>query len=315
MNSKPPRALPRRCSVDCASSPRAISTRRPRCVHPTCAPRTARPPFRRPGSSADRSSSIAALLEHLEYASNAAQALTCSLDARVDGRAGGLDPEAANAARIACCRGRGELAVLRDACSPRSTFFHHGLRVACTVGIASLLRAPHLGVPALGHRDHLGRAAALLGRHRRQGRATRARTVLGSVAAVGHHAPFALTAGFGCRHVPALGRRRCHASPQLSPIYFLSDPGVRAAGRAVSGQLVGRGRARLGRGHRRRYRVRGRGPDLPVTRTYAAAGALGAHAGCSRRLRGRGLRRRDEPPHRTPQKRASWPRAALQGSR
>ena len=37
-----------------------------------------------PGSAADRSSSIAALLEHLDDASRAAQALTSALDARAD---------------------------------------------------------------------------------------------------------------------------------------------------------------------------------------------------------------------------------------
>jgi len=91
-----------------------------------------------PGSAADKSSSIAALLEHLDDASRAAQALTSALDARAN-----AEPEAPSRGRKTLrdrlLAWRGDLAVLRDACSPRSTFFHHGVRVACTVSVASLV--------------------------------------------------------------------------------------------------------------------------------------------------------------------------------
>ncbi|HEY1536170.1 MAG TPA: FUSC family protein, partial [Polyangiaceae bacterium] len=83
-------------------------------------------------------SSIAALLEHLEDASRAALALTSALDARVDmvtDNPSSAKPTLRDLLRL----WRGDLAVLRDACSPHSTFFRHGVRVACTVGIASLL--------------------------------------------------------------------------------------------------------------------------------------------------------------------------------
>jgi uncharacterized membrane protein YccC len=95
---------------------------------------TVPPPGHAPGSV----SSIAALLEHLEDASRTAHTLASSLDARVDmvtEHPGSAKPTLRDLLRL----WRGDVAVLRDACSPRSTFFHHGVRVACTVGITSLL--------------------------------------------------------------------------------------------------------------------------------------------------------------------------------
>lgn len=90
------------------------------------------------GDAAGRRSSLDTLLAHLEDASRSAHALTSSLDARGDAPERGkksLRPTA----KDWFGRWRGDLAVLRDACSPRSTFFHHGLRVACTIAVASLI--------------------------------------------------------------------------------------------------------------------------------------------------------------------------------
>jgi uncharacterized membrane protein YccC len=138
-----------------------------------------------PGSVADKSSSIAALLEHLDDASRAAQALTSALDARAD-----AEPETSGRSprrktlRDRFLSWRGELSVLRDACSPRSTFFHHGLRVACTVGIASLVGHrvsvyPHwVTVTALAVLQPYSGATSAKAAQRVLG------TVLGSIAAV-----------------------------------------------------------------------------------------------------------------------------------
>ncbi|MEI9940888.1 MAG: FUSC family protein [Pseudomonadota bacterium] len=164
-----------------------------------------------PGSSADRSSSIAALIEHLDDASRAAQALTSSLDARAN-----ADPETpANNQRTLPDRLRswgGDLAVLRDACSPRSTFFHHGLRVAFTVGIASLVGHrisvyPHwVTVTTLAVLQPYSGATAAKAAHRVLG------TVLGSIAAVAItlllHSPMALAAAMFPLSVAAVATHR-----------------------------------------------------------------------------------------------------------
>lgn len=136
-----------------------------------------------PGSVADRSSSIAALLEHLDDASRAAQALTSALDARAN-----AEPEPPSQRRKTLRdwlrAWRGDLAVLRDACSPRSTFFHHGARVACTVGVASLVGHavsvyPHwVTVTTLAVLQPYSGATAAKAAQRVLG------TVLGSIAAV-----------------------------------------------------------------------------------------------------------------------------------
>ena len=136
-----------------------------------------------PGSAADKSSSIGALLEHLDDASRAAQALTSALDARsnAEPEAGSHSPKTLRSRLQAW---QGELAVLRDACSPRSTFFHHGLRVACTVGFASLVGHhvsvyPHwVSVTALAVLQPYSGATAARAAQRVLG------TVLGSLAAV-----------------------------------------------------------------------------------------------------------------------------------
>ncbi len=86
-----------------------------------------------------RVSSITALLDHLEDAGRTAYALASGLDARAEATAA----EGASAPKLtwhdSWLLWRGDLAVLRDACSPHSTFFHHGVRVACAVCAASLL--------------------------------------------------------------------------------------------------------------------------------------------------------------------------------
>jgi len=164
-----------------------------------------------PGCSADKGSSITALLEHLEDASRAAQALTSSLGARVDAA-----PESIRAARktaLDLFRAWGaDLAVLRDACSPRSTFFHHGLRVACTVGIASLIAHrisvhPHwVTVTTLAVLQPYSGATAAKAAQRVLG------TVLGSIAAVAItlllHSPVALAAAMFPLSVAAVATHR-----------------------------------------------------------------------------------------------------------
>jgi uncharacterized membrane protein YccC len=91
-----------------------------------------------PASAPGVVSSIRALLDHLDDASLAAQALTSSLDARADATAANADSPKPTWHDL-LVMWRGDLGVLRDALSPRSTFFHHGVRVALTVGITSLV--------------------------------------------------------------------------------------------------------------------------------------------------------------------------------
>ena len=164
-----------------------------------------------PGSSADRSSSIEALLEHLDDASRAAQALTSSLDARADAGADSSSNKQ-QTLRDWLRSWRGDLAVLRDACSPRSTFFHHGLRVACTVGIASLVGHrisvhPHwVTVTTLAVLQPYSGATAAKAAQRVLG------TVLGSIAAVAItlllHSPVALAAAMFPLSVAAVATHR-----------------------------------------------------------------------------------------------------------
>ncbi|HYQ41984.1 MAG TPA: FUSC family protein [Polyangiaceae bacterium] len=164
-----------------------------------------------PGSVADKSSSIAALLEHLDDASRAAQALTSALDARAN-----AEPEA-NSQNRKTLRDRfrawrGDLAVLKDACSPRSTFFHHGVRVACTVGLASLIGHrvsvhPHwVTVTTLAVLQPYSGATSAKAAQRVLG------TVLGSVAAVAItlllHSPVALAAAMFPLSVAAVATHR-----------------------------------------------------------------------------------------------------------
>jgi uncharacterized membrane protein YccC len=90
------------------------------------------------------------------------------------------------------------LSVLRDACSPRSTFFHHGVRVACTIGVTSLVARqislhPHwITVTTLAVLQPYSGATAARAAQRVLG------TVLGSVAAVAItmtvHSPLLLAA-------------------------------------------------------------------------------------------------------------------------
>ena len=163
-----------------------------------------------PGNAADKSSSIAALLEHLDDASRAAQALTSSLDARVDSEAESSTNQRTRRARLGSWRA--ELSVLRDACSPRSTFFHHGVRVACTVGIASLVGHrisvhPHwVTVTTLAVLQPYSGATAAKAAQRVLG------TVLGSIAAVAItlllHSPVALAAAMFPLSVAAVATHR-----------------------------------------------------------------------------------------------------------
>ncbi len=142
-----------------------------------------RPSLPPPPSVRGPASSIHALLEHLDDASRTAQTLTSSLDARAD-----APTESAGAAKSTLRdffrQWRGDWAVLRDACSPRSTFFHHGVRVALTVGVTSLLASrislhPHwVTVTTLAVLQPYSGATAARAAQRVVG------TVLGSVAAV-----------------------------------------------------------------------------------------------------------------------------------
>lgn len=164
-----------------------------------------------PGNVADKGSSIAALLEHLDDASRAAQALTCALDARAN-----ADPEAKSQSRKTLrdwlLGWRGDLAVLRDACSPRSTFFHHGARVACTVGVASLVGHavsvhPHwVTVTTLAVLQPYSGATSAKAAQRVVG------TVLGSIAAVVItlllHSPVAMAAAMFPLSVAAVATHR-----------------------------------------------------------------------------------------------------------
>lgn len=164
-----------------------------------------------PGSSADRSSSIAALLEHLDDTSQAAQALTSSLDARANADLESA-PHLKKTLRDRWSSWRGDLSILRDACSPRSTFFHHGLRVACTVGIASLVGHrvsvhPHwVTVTTLAVLQPYSGATATKAAQRVLG------TVLGSIAAVAItlllHSPVALAAAMFPLSVAAVATHR-----------------------------------------------------------------------------------------------------------
>ncbi|MEO8903283.1 MAG: FUSC family protein [Polyangiaceae bacterium] len=142
-----------------------------------------RPSLPPPPSLPGQASSIQALLEHLDDASRTAQTLTSSLDARAD-----APSEAARASRSTSRafvrQWAGDWTVLRDACSARSTFFHHGVRVAVTVGVASLLAArisqhPHwVTVTTLAVLQPYSGATAARAAQRVVG------TVLGSFAAV-----------------------------------------------------------------------------------------------------------------------------------
>ncbi|HYP77382.1 MAG TPA: FUSC family protein [Polyangiaceae bacterium] len=164
-----------------------------------------------PGSAADKSSSIAALLEHLDDASRAAELLTSALDARANAESEAPSHKQKTLGeRLRSWRG--ELAVLRDACSPHSTFFHHGLRVACTVGIASLIGHrvsvhPHwVTVTTLAVLQPYSGATAAKAAQRVLG------TVLGSIAAVAItlllHSPVALAAAMFPLSVAAVATHR-----------------------------------------------------------------------------------------------------------
>ena len=104
-----------------------------------------RPSLPPPGSAPGQLSSVAVLLEHLDDASRAAHTLTSSLDARADAPTERL-PSGRPAVRDLIALWRSDLTTVLDACAPRSTFFHHGVRVGCTVAIASLVAhriSPH----------------------------------------------------------------------------------------------------------------------------------------------------------------------------
>jgi uncharacterized membrane protein YccC len=98
----------------------------------------ARPSLPPPASTPGQGSSIATLLEHLDDASRTAHALSSSLDARVEAA---TEQGASSGPRLGelIAVWRGDWATLRDACSARSTFFQHGLRVGCALFVASLI--------------------------------------------------------------------------------------------------------------------------------------------------------------------------------
>ncbi len=91
-----------------------------------------------PGSLPRNQTSIDVLLAHLDDASRAAHRLTSSLDARADATTES-ETSPKRTWHDLLVLWRGDLSVVRDACSPRSTFFHHGLRVACTIFITAVL--------------------------------------------------------------------------------------------------------------------------------------------------------------------------------
>ena len=142
-----------------------------------------RPSIPPPPSVRGKASSISALLEHLDDASRTAQTLASSLDARADAAIETVS-SVPGARRDWFAHWRGDWAVLRDACSPRSTFFHHGLRVACTIGVTSLIAQrvslhPHwVTVTTLAVLQPYSGATATRAAQRVLG------TVLGSIAAV-----------------------------------------------------------------------------------------------------------------------------------
>jgi uncharacterized membrane protein YccC len=136
-----------------------------------------------PGSLPRNQTSIDVLLTHLDDASRAAQRLTSSLDARADATTESEDSPKRTAHDLLVLW-RGDLSVLRDACSPQSTFFHHGLRVACTIFVTAVLARyisvhPHwVTVTTLAVLQPYSGATAARAAQRVLG------TVLGSIAAV-----------------------------------------------------------------------------------------------------------------------------------
>jgi len=142
-----------------------------------------RPSLPPPASVRGPASSIHALLEHLDDASRTSHTMASSLDAPADAP---VESAAASKSTVRefFRQWRGDWAVLRDDASPRSTFFHHGLRVALTVGITSLLAArislhPHwITVTTLAVLQPYAGATAKRAAQRVVG------TVLGSIAAV-----------------------------------------------------------------------------------------------------------------------------------
>ncbi|HEY6081731.1 MAG TPA: FUSC family protein, partial [Polyangiaceae bacterium] len=106
-----------------------------------------------PSSMRSPGSSLSALLDHLDDASRTAQALSSALDARAEAAAPVVRTTASEhpgqrrsepSARVSRGRHlllvwRGDWLVLRDACSPRSTFFQHGARVAVTIGFTAVV--------------------------------------------------------------------------------------------------------------------------------------------------------------------------------
>lgn len=90
------------------------------------------------GAAPSAGSSARALLVHLEDASRTAKEVACSLGARMDAAPDRTSPQRSRW-RETLPLWRADLGTLRDACSPRSGFFQHGLRVASSVSIASLI--------------------------------------------------------------------------------------------------------------------------------------------------------------------------------
>lgn len=94
-----------------------------------------------PTSARGSSSSLGALLDHLDDASRTAQALSSALDARAESAAPAAGEPSARVSRgrHLLLLWRGDWLVLRDACLPRSPFFQHGARVAITIGFTAVL--------------------------------------------------------------------------------------------------------------------------------------------------------------------------------
>lgn len=136
-----------------------------------------------PGSVPRNRTSMDVLLAHLDDASRAAQRLSSALDARADATSES-ETSPPRTLRDVLVSWRADLSVVRDACSPRSTFFHHGLRVACTIFVTAIAARylsvhPHwITVTTLAVLQPYSGATAARAAQRVLG------TVLGSVAAV-----------------------------------------------------------------------------------------------------------------------------------
>lgn len=206
-----------------------------------------------PGVAPGRGSSIESLLEHLDDTSRTADALSTHLDARAEDTSEGPISQR-RTVRDRFARFRGEWKTVRDACSPKSTFFHHGVRVGCTVAVAALLAKyislhPHwVTVTTLAVLQPYSGATATRAAQRVAG------TVLGSIAAAAItmtvHSPLLLSVVMFPLSVAAVATHRRNYrlfTFFLTPVFVLLaerfqgdwwTAAVRAADAAVGGAIA-----------------------------------------------------------------------------